>query len=855
LLLSYDHDIAPNYADLNARLRHVRLKDRKAHFPTSFHFKRLGFHFSQLVDGGYSGKAAFPPGSQIRTTFTGQLSMNISNEKFLRKLLGASINGIYIYDLKLGRNVYVNDQYTRITGYELEDINAMTGLQFFELFHPEDRPRVSEHFENISRGVETPEIEYRFKIKEGGWIWCLSRDQIFDRSEDGSVWQIIGSFFEISKLKRTEDALRKSEALYRAVVENFPEGAIYVFDQDLRFRVADGMAMESLGFTREGLEGKIIQEAVDKQTCSSLEKRYPRVLAGESLHYETELKGRVFSSDYVPIRDENGNVTAGMVVNKDITDRKRAEQALHSALAEAEESRRMLEALMAYAPVGITIANADGTIRLVSDFGERMTKRPRESLSQEPLGPHAKIWGIYLPDGQTLAGEEDLPLLRAVKYGEMTQNKELCFKTSEGNLIPILASAGPIHESGSGTAGGVIVWIDITARKKAEMQLKELNENLECQVAERTEIAEKRAYQLQQLALELSMAEDRQRQQIAQVLHDDLQQYLAALRFQLQVYLTGKADDKREQKLIQLVDESIQKCRSLSYELSPPVLHQNGLLAALNWLVSDMQERHGFYVEFISQPKAEPDSPELASMLFRSVRELLFNIVKHSGVNSAIVEVGIVDHRIRISVKDEGKGFDPVATEAKDGVISGFGLFTIKERVMFMGGRFDIESAPGKGCSVILEIPKKIQQKKFSEQFESGAINRQQTPVGQIQSSKVRILLADDHAVMRQGLSNILNEKEDFEIVGEAVNGREAVRLAKELNPDIILMDVSMPEMDGIEATMHISKVLSHTRIIGLSMHDDDETRDRMINAGASAYMYKASQAEELIEVIRGSLR
>jgi signal transduction histidine kinase len=143
------------------------------------------------------------------------------------------------------------------------------------------------------------------------------------------------------------------------------------------------------------------------------------------------------------------------------------------------------------------------------------------------------------------------------------------------------------------------------------------------------------------------------------------------------------------------------------------VLHQNGLLAALNWLVSDMQKKHGLYVEFISHPKAEPDSPELASMLFRSVRELLFNIVKHSGANSAIVEAGILGDRIRISVKDEGKGFGPVAAEAKDGVISGFGLFTIKERVMFLGGRFDIESAPGKGCSVILEIPKKIWQKKI----------------------------------------------------------------------------------------------------------------------------------------------
>lgn len=768
--------------------------------------------------------------------------MNISNEKFLRKLLGASISGIYIYDLRLGRNVYVNDQYTRITGYELEDINAMTGLQFFELFHPEDRQRVSEHFENISRGVETTEIEYRFKINEGGWIWCLSRDQIFDRSEDGSVRQFIGSFIEITKLKRTEEELHESRAHLSWVLERtgigtwlneLPLGRLNWDETTKRlfFVSPDEEPAIDLFWSRiypgdREATRTAVEKAVSEGTLYSIDHRAVNPDTSE-IRWIRSMGQASYAKNGTPTRFDG--------INFDISELKNNEDALL-------ESRTLFQNTFENAAVGMAHISLDGhLVRVNQKMSDIVGYSQRELLKktfQEITHPE---------DLQT-----DLDLTKQLIKGKIDSFElEKRYIRKDGSIVWVHLSASMQKNNNLGIA----VIQDISEQKNAEEALRQLNETLERRVAERTAIAEKRAYQLQQLALELSTAEDRERQQIAQILHDDLQQYLASLRFQLQMYLPEKADDQYKQKLIQLVDETIQKCRSLSHELSPPVLHQIGLLAALNWLASDIQKKHGLYVEFVSQSKAEPESPELASMLFRSVRELLFNIIKHSGVDSAIVEAGLLGNRIRISVKDEGKGFDPVAIEARDGVMSGFGLFTIKERVMLMRGRFDIESAPGKGCSVILEIPKKIRKKKFSGQVESSAINIQNTPVSQIQSSKVRILLADDHAVMRQGLSNILNEKEDFEIVGEAVNGQEAVRLAKELNPDIILMDVSMPEMDGIEATMHISKVLPHTRIIGLSMHDDDETRDRMINAGASAYIYKACQAEELIEVIRGNLR
>ena len=245
----------------------------------------------------------------------------------------------------------------------------------------------------------------------------------------------------------------------------------------------------------------------------------------------------------------------------------------------------------------------------------------------------------------------------------------------------------------------------------AENELRRLNDTLEAQVAQRTAVAEKRSLQLQQLAIELSKTEDRQWRHIAQILHDDLQQDLAAIRFHLQMLVPRNAPDttlsEKIRKIETLVDESIQKCRSLSHELSPPVLYQDGFLAALKWLAGDMEAKHGFRVLLETQKEAEPESPALASMLFRSVRELLFNAVKHSGCDVAAVEARNEGDTIRVSVKDNGNGFDPDYFAGDKTNMTGFGLFTIKERITLVDGRFDIQSTRGKGCRITLEVPKK----------------------------------------------------------------------------------------------------------------------------------------------------
>jgi DNA-binding NarL/FixJ family response regulator len=115
---------------------------------------------------------------------------------------------------------------------------------------------------------------------------------------------------------------------------------------------------------------------------------------------------------------------------------------------------------------------------------------------------------------------------------------------------------------------------------------------------------------------------------------------------------------------------------------------------------------------------------------------------------------------------------------------------------------------------------------------------------------RIRILLADDHAVVRQGFKMILDAQPDMEIVGEAANGRQAVELAEQLRPDVVVMDVAMPELNGIEATRRLAASVPHARVVALSMHKDSVYVREILRAGARGYLLKDSGAADLVAAI-----
>ena len=115
---------------------------------------------------------------------------------------------------------------------------------------------------------------------------------------------------------------------------------------------------------------------------------------------------------------------------------------------------------------------------------------------------------------------------------------------------------------------------------------------------------------------------------------------------------------------------------------------------------------------------------------------------------------------------------------------------------------------------------------------------------------KIRILLADDHTILRAGLKMMLNAQPDIEVVGEAQDGRQAIQAAQRLQPDIVLMDITMPDVNGIEATKQIKKLLSDIKVLILTMHEHDEYVFQTLRAGASGYMLKEAADTELITAL-----
>ena len=404
---------------------------------------------------------------------------------------------------------------------------------------------------------------------------------------------------------------------------------------------------------------------------------------------------------------------------------------------------------------------------------------------------------------------------------------------------------------------------DITARKAAEESLRKLNEKLEVRIAERTAEIENRRRQLQRLALELTEAENRERQQIAAILHDDLQQELAYIKIEIGLMAkeaaVGSLAGKKLSFMERLIGECIDKSRNLSYEINPPGLSRNGLLTAMEALARDMKHNYGLEVRVRTQPEAEPDSLTLASILYRSARELLFNVVKHAGVTDAVMDVGCQDDMIFIRIEDFGNGFDHDTSRSSQGAGAGFGLYQIEDRITFLGGSMSVRTRPGRGCCIILIVPKYVSPTTDVDppapvdmfKKASGEIEQDAARCIMDDGTPIRILMADDHQLMREGLANLLQNFKGMTIVGQAVNGREVIDLANLLKPDVILMDVSMPEVDGIEATARISRNHPDIRIIGLSMHNDSVTRRKMFDAGADAYLTKTDSPDILAETIR----
>jgi PAS domain S-box-containing protein len=262
---------------------------------------------------------------------------------------------------------------------------------------------------------------------------------------------------------------------------------------------------------------------------------------------------------------------------------------------------------------------------------------------------------------------------------------EFHLETAAGTLIPVQLS---IYKLGSDEQGGIAVLAtDISERVQAEEKIRSL-------------------------ASKLSLVEQEERHRISQVLHDDLQQRLFAIKAQIsflnQFYEKDQVSAATYRELDQIqaaLSEAIAITRNLSIDLNPVVLHGEGLAEAMTWLAFRMKEQYGLHINLEAKEDFSHLDHHMRMLLFQSIRELLFNVVKHAGVLEAEVSLERVDEQAYITVRDSGKGFD--AEMVMKDVQSAHGLLVVQDRLNLLGCQMDVRSRPGEGTEIVISFPMK----------------------------------------------------------------------------------------------------------------------------------------------------
>lgn len=534
-------------------------------------------------------------------------------------------------------------------------------------------------------------------------------------------------------------------------------------------------------------------------------------------------------------------VAMNAALNQEILERQQAEQSLEQALRTLRDFHSIVNRSPA---VACRWRAAEGwPIDFISDnvaqFGYAVTDFTSGRVSWLDI--------VHLDDIPRLLAELDHYVQDGIRefsqeYRIFTRSGELRW-VEDHNLFLSDAHGVFTHLQG--------IVLDVTERKKAAEERARLYQALEL-----------RAGQLRALARQLTEAEERERQRLAQILHDHLQQILVAAKLKVDRLLRRPLAEPLTTPLkqtVELIDQALTESRSLTAELGPPVLYDAGLAAGLEWLARQMLDRHGLNVHLETDAKAASVAKDIAVLLFQIVRELLFNVVKHAQTETAFVRIISLDHnRIGLVVEDQGVGFDPQELENQR-LGDRFGLFSIRERLSFVGGHLELESVPYQGTRITIEVPlPPAAQPAIASPLPQPTVLPQRPPAApprpfqhEPQPHRIRVLLADDHPILRKGLADLLHENPEIQVVGEAGDGEEAVQLAHQTGPDVVLMDVTMPNVDGVEATRRLTAELPEIRVIGLSMHEKTDMARAMHEAGACLYMNKSTPGEDLIAAIR----
>jgi PAS domain S-box-containing protein len=502
--------------------------------------------------------------------------------------------------------------------------------------------------------------------------------------------QLISELLElqhkISELKRAETKykekaglLEESEERYKALF-NRSFYCVYVHDFEGNFLDANEAALNLVGYTKEDIPFLNFLSILEEDQLSIAFKTLEEIRQFGTQKNVLEYKLRKKSGDHVWVEAEGsliyrkGEPYAIQGIARDITKRKLIEEKLR----ESEEQYRIMVETM---NEGLSVVDRDGFITFVNPQFCAMTGYLRDEL----LGCHETM----------LLDAEDQ---RKIKLREIDRQRgdatpyEITLTRKDGGRVHTLVAPRPIFDEPGKFAGSLGIFTDITNIKQAEVKLLSHQERLSS------------------LALELSLVEERQRRHIAMELQDQIGQTLAYCKARLENLREIHSLKSKEESIDEinaLIIQMIQDTKLLTSQISTPILYEEGFEAAVKWLGDQFQKQYGLTFHFEEDGKPKPMIDETRMLLYQAVRELLVNVARHSHARNVKVSVQRDYRHILINVEDDGIGFDIQKIEPYIDKTAGFGLFSVHERLRYLGGDFKVESRPGHGTRFTLIVPLK----------------------------------------------------------------------------------------------------------------------------------------------------
>ncbi len=601
-----------------------------------------------------------------------------TNETFIRSLINASPDMIYIYDLEESKNVYINEGIQKILGYSDNEIKNWGENVLVQLMHPDDFNIYLE--QTFPQYMHLPDDqlqvhEFRMKDKRGEWHWLLAKESVYQRNEQNLPKQIFGVASDISERKKAEQNIIVANEMLEQAEEQAMLGSweFDVLKQQGRwskqmFRLF-GLPLketppefaEFLGLIhpddRHLVKSALDDMAAGKNPVSHLFRTNPEF---------TDLK--YLMPSWFAEKDNTGRTIRFSGTVYDITKQYLAERQI---VAEKEISDTIINSL----PGVFYLYNRQGKFYRWNKNFETVSGYSASEI--EKMHP---LQFFDIPDKELLAQKINSVFLN----GEDAVEADFLLKS--GNKIPHYFTGRSIDYHGELCLMGV--GIDISERVKAQEEIRQASE------------------QLRQLTAYLQRIREEERKRIGREIHDELGQQLTAIKMDV-AWIDKKTPAEAEQvkfklkNIITLLDSSNLSIRKILNELRMGILEHQTIEEALRWQGQQFTDNTGIPLEFNCPKPIIKTDEAIATCLFRVFQESLTNITRYAKAKKVTASLSQDEQFIIMDVEDDGRGFD--STELR--TTKSFGILGMKERVASLNGKFELITAPGKGTRIEIKIP------------------------------------------------------------------------------------------------------------------------------------------------------